>query len=513
MEIKHMSLGKNEVEDFFVTLSVALTILQLFNNSLEIPAFALDSALVVWLIYDKIPRFLNKRFSDEDKAFTSDIRLRLGLVFFPFLMLMLFALNMYLGYFLLPKSLLGVNTLELGHSIFGIIVLVFVSIYYFSWWLWKYPDLAEQLWKMTAWTETEFEKEKATAERSKLYSLFSEYLGPGIVPMAVCTLLFMGWLVLIIIDLLMIGLLLLWLFINILRQLPPKSALNKWDNIVERDFVWKAIARAGIASLDRVLDAIMIILGFVIIVLLATISWSAFIGVMIFFNGWYILFILFAIGLRSSARIRVKERHQNIEKTSYISMPSFKDLILVCSLAMISVFSLSVLVQLSDFAPTLAYIAIALNICALATIIHWLLKTEKRCRPSKQDEEEKLKLKKDLLRDRYRLYATIFFLGLPIVAAAGAFSVLVVWIGVVGGIILLCFDSDFRKKVQKQKALVYASLLTAYMGIGIFMVLGATMYGLPELKAFLTPVGVLFTILLVVYWLAIFRIKRRWKWK
>jgi len=513
MEIKYMTLEKNEVEDFFVAVSVALTILQLFNSSLEIPAFVLNLALVVWLIYDKIPRFLNRRFSDKDKAFTSHVWLRFGLSLFPFTMFTLFALNIYLGYFLLPKSLHGVNSLELGHSIFGIIVIIFVSIYYFSWWLWKYENLAEQLWKMTTWTETEFEKEKATAEKSRLYSLVSKYLGPGIVPMAVCALLFMGWLVVMISDLLMAGLLLLWLFNNILHQLPLTSALERWDNIVQRDFVWKAVARAGIASLDSVLDAIMIILGFMIIVLLATISWSAFIVVMIFFNGWYILFILFAVGLRSSARIRVKEMRQDSEKTSYMSMPNFKDLILVCSLAMIAIFSLSVLVQISDFALTFAYVAIPLNICALFTIILWLLNPDKRCRPSKQNEEEKRKLRKDLSRDRYRLYATICFLGLPIVAAASVFSALVVWIGVVGGVILLCFDADFRKKVQKQKAWVYASLLTAYMGMGIFMVLGAAMYGLPELKTFLIPVGIMFTILLAVYWLAIFRIKRRWKWK
>lgn len=508
-----MSPSKSEVEDFFVAVSATLTILQLFNSSLEMPAFVLGSSLVIWLIYDKIPRLLNRRFSDESKAFTRDFWLKLGLVFFSFAMFLLFALNIYFGYFILPKSLLGINTLELTHSTYGAIALVFVSIYYFSWRLWKYEDLAEQLWKMTCWTKTEFRKEKATAKKSRSYSLVSKYLGPGIVPMAVSVLLFMGWLVLTIVDLLMVGLLLLWLFNNILRQLPLKSALKKWDSIFEGGFIWKAVTRAGIASLDDVLDAIIIILGFLIIGLLATISWSAFIGVIIFFNGWYILFLLFAIGLRSSARIRVKERHQSIEKTSYISMPNFKDLILICSLVMISVFSLSVLVQTSDFTLTFAYAAIALNICALVTIIHWLLKTEKRCRPSKQNEEEKRKLKKDLLRDRYRLYAIVFFLGLPIVAAAGVFSALVVWIGVVGGIILLCFDAEFREKVQKQKAWVYASLLTVYMGTGIFMILGAAMYGLPELKTFLIPVGVLFAILLAVYWLAIFRIKRRWKWK
>lgn len=150
---------------------------------------------------------------------------------------------------------------------------------------------------------------------------------------------------------------------------------------------------------------------------------------------------------------------------------------------------------------------------ALATILWWLKKQEKRYRLSEKKEEEKLKLTKDLLRDRYRLYATIFFRGLPIVAATELFSALVLWIGIVGGIILLCFNADFRKKVQKEKAGAYASLLTAYMGIGIFMVLGAAMYGLPELETFLIPVGVLFAILLVVYWLAIFRIKRRWKWQ
>ena len=508
-----MSLRKNEIEDFFVAATAALTILQLFNDSLEIPAFALDSALVVWLIYDKVPRFLNRRFSDEDKAFTSDIRLKLGLVFFPFTMFFLFAFNLYLGMLLLPKSLHGVNTLELGHSIFGIVVLVFVSIYYFSWHLWKYPDLAEQLWKMTSWTETEFEKEKATASRSKLYSLVSKYLGPGIVPMAVCALLFMGWLVLTINDLLMVGLLLLWLFNNILRQLPLNGILNKWDNLTERDFLWKAVARAGIASLDSVLDAILIILGFTIIVLLALIGWSTFIGMIFFLNGWYFLIVLFQIGLRSNTRVKIKEKKQSLYDASFVSMPRHVDLILLCSFAMIVTFSLSAFFEVSKFFRTsFAFTSISLNLGGLATIIWWWKRQKRRYRLSEEKEIEKIRLKRDLLRDRYRLYATIFFLGLPIVVAAAVFSALVLWVGLIGGVILLCFDADFRKKVQKQKAWVYASLLTAYMGTGIFMVLGAAMYGLPELKTFLVPVGVLFTILLVVYWLAIFRIKRRWKW-
>lgn len=315
-----MSLGKSEVEDFFVAVSATLTILQLFNSSLEMPAFVLGSSLVIWLVYDKIPRLLNRRFSDESKAFTRDFWLKLGLVFFSFAMFLLFALNIYFGYSILPKSLLGINTLELTHSIYGAIALVFVSIYYFSWRLWKYEDLAEQLWKMTCWTKTEFRKEKATAEKSRSYSLVSKYLGPGIVPMAVSVLLFMGWLVLTIVDLLMVGLLLLWLFNNILRQLPLKSALDKWDSIVEGDFVWKAVARSGIASLDSVMDAIMIILGFMIIVLLAMIAWSTFIGVVVFFNGWYILVVLFQIGLRSSARVRIKEGKQTLDEASFVSV-------------------------------------------------------------------------------------------------------------------------------------------------------------------------------------------------
>ena len=513
-----MSRGKNEVKDFFVAVSVAFTILQVFDSSFEIPAFILGSLSILWLIYDKIPGLLNRRFSDEDKAFAKDFWLRCGLVFFSFAMFASFALNLYLGRFLLPRSLLGIASLELDLSIFGIIVLVFVSIYYFSWRLWKYEDLAEQLWKMTSWTETEFEKEKATAERSKLYSLISKYLGPGVVPMAVCVLLFMGWLVLFITDFFMIGLLLLWLFRDLLGYHTSskhgwKNVLHRWDGLME-DLVWKVFARAGIASLDSVLDAIMIILGFMIIVLSAMIGWSTFIGVMVFFDGWYILFVLFQIGLRSSARVRIKEGVQSLDESSFVSLPQSTDLILFSSYLMISTFSLSAFFQISEFF-TISYmfVSIALNVWALVTIILWLKQPEKRCRFSNKKQEEKLKLKNDLLRDRYRLYATIFFLGLPIVAAAGVFSALVLWIGVVSGLILACFDADFRKKIQREKAGVYASLLTAYMGTSVFMILGAAMYGLPELKTFLIPVGGFFTILLVVYWLAIFRIKRRWKWK
>ena len=306
----------------------------------------------------------------------------------------------------------------------------------------------------------------------------------------------------------------LWLLHNILHQLPLANVISKWDNLIQRDFVWKAVTRAGISSLDSVMDAIIIIFGFVIIVLLAMIGWSTFIGVIILFNGWYILFILFMIGLRSSARIGIERGHRNINQISYISIPHFADLILLCSLSMIGIFSFSVVFQLSGFvAVTFLFVAISLNIGALATISWWLRKQERRCRFSERNEEEKLKLKKDLIGDRYRLYATVFFLGLPIVTAARVFSALIVWIGMIGGLVFLCFGADFWKRIQSQKAGVYASLLTAYMGTGIFMILGAAIYGLPELKTFLVPAGVFFAILLVVYWLAIFRIKRRWKGK
>jgi len=310
-------------------------------------------------------------------------------------------------------------------------------------------------------------------------------------------------------------LLLLWLFHNILHQLPLENVVSKWDNLVQRDFVWKAVTRAGIASLDNVMDATLIIFGFVIVGSLAMIGWSTFIGIIILFNGWYILFALFMIGLRSSARMRIRKGRRVIEKISYISMPPFGDLVLLCSLAMVGIFSLSVSFQVNGFfAVAFVFVAIALNIGSLMTIFLWSRKHERRrCRFSEQNEEERLKLKKDLLRDRYRLYATVFFLGFPIVAAAGVFSALIVWIGMIGGLVFLCFGADFRKRIQKQKAGIYASLLTMYMGAGISMILGAAIYGLPELKTLLIPAGVLFAVLLVVYWLAIFRIKRRWKWK
>lgn len=511
---------KSELEDFFVAVSAVLTILQMFDASFETPAFFSTSLLIIWMIYDKVPWLLNRRFSDKKRAFTNNLWLRMGLVVFPFAMFLLFTLNIYFGFFLLPESLLGINGLDIGHSIFGIIALVFVSIYYFSWRLWKYPKLAKQLWKMTSWTETEFEKEQITAERSRVYSLTSKYLGPGIVPMAVCTLLFLGWLVLSIIDVLMVGLLLFWLFSDLIRRQilrarhrGRKTVLEKWDDL-GRDLLWKAFARAGIASLDSVLDTIMLIFAFMIIVLLAMIGWSAFIGVIILLNGWYILFVLFQIGLRSSARVRIQAGRQNLDEASFVSLPRGTDLIMCFSYVMIVALSLSVVFPLGEsFRFLYMFVAIILNVGALATILYWWkTQDDKRLRLSVKNQQERIRLSRDLLRDRYRLYATVFFLGLPVVAASGVISGLVLWSGIVGGLTLLCFGTDFRKRVQRQKAGVYASLLTAYVGTGIFMILGTAMYALPELKTFLVLTGVLFIVLLVIYWVAIFRVKRRWKW-
>jgi len=66
---RKMSPSKSEVEHFFVAVSATLTILQLFNSSLEMPASVLGSSLVMWLIYDKIPRLPNRRFSDANHQY------------------------------------------------------------------------------------------------------------------------------------------------------------------------------------------------------------------------------------------------------------------------------------------------------------------------------------------------------------------------------------------------------------------------------------------------------------
>jgi hypothetical protein len=512
MGIMHVSLGKNEVEDLLILVYVTLRILQEFNSFVEIPAFILNSVLILWLIYDKVPSSLNRRFSDENKAFTHDHYLKLGLAFFSSAMFTLFALNLQIGHFLLPKSLLGINTLDLIYSIFGMVLLVFISIYYFSWRLWKYPSLAHQLWRNTCWTDTEYKKEVDTSEKSRLYSLVSKYLAPGVIPMAVSAFLFMGWLVLSAIDLIMIGFLLLWLTRNIISRTRLAATFFKWKALDE-NFIWNVITRVGIAGHSGVIEAIMIIFGFLIIVSLAAMGWIMFIGIMIFFNGWYILFVLFQIGLRSSARIRISEHRANFRETTIKSLPRFVDFILLWSFAMICAFSLRLYFQLSEtFEFTFACFSILLNLNALISVIFWLKKQEKKHLSSEKTDEELLKIRKDLTRDRYRLYSIVFFLGVPLVAAAGSFSSLVLWSGLVGGLIFLCFGEEFRRRIQRKKAAVYASLLTAYMGSGIFLILVAAMYGLPELKTLLTQLGALFTVLLGVYWIAIFRTKRRWKW-
>lgn len=507
-----MSLGKNEVEDFFIVTYIVFRILQEFNSSVEILAFILDSALILWLIYDKIPPSLNRRFADENKAFTQDHWLRLGLLFFSSVMFAFFALNLYLGHFLLPKSLLGINTLELAHSIFGIVLFIFIAIYFFSWQLWKYPTLAHQLWRKICWTDTEYKKEVETSEKSRLYSLVSKYLGPGVIPMAISAFLFLSWLVLSVIEPLMIGFLLVWLMRNIFSRTRLAAAFSRWK-VIDEDFMWDAVTKVGIAGHSGVIEAILIIVGFVIIVFLAVMGWSTFIGIMLFFNGWYILLVLFQIGLRSNARIRIYERRADPKEVTIRSLPRFVDVILLWSFAMIVTFSLGVFFQLGEtFQFVFVCSSIPLNLSALATVVYWLKKQERLHRFSEKTNEEILKLRKDLFRDRYRLYSIVFFPGVPIVAAAGSFSSLVLWSGLIGGLVFLSFDEEFRRRIRRKRAGIYASLLTAYLGLGILFVLGAAIYGLPELKTLLTQLGVFFAILLAIYWAAVYRTKRRWKW-
>jgi hypothetical protein len=514
MEMKQMPLGKNEIEDLLIVAYVALTILQELNSSMEIPAFTLGSVLILWMMYDKIPLSLNRRFPDTSKAFAQDHYLKLGLVFFSSAMFTLFALNLYFGYFFLPRFLLGINKLELTQSIFGIVLLIFISIYYFSWKLWKYPSLAKQLWRETCWTDTEYMKEVHSSEKSRLYSLVSKYLAPGVIPMAVSAFLFMGWLVLSTVDLLMIGFLLLWLMRNLIFRTGLDIAFSRWK-IIDENFVWNVITRVGISGHSGVIEAIMVIIGFVTIVFPSVMGWSTFVGIMICFNGWYILFVLFQIGLRSSARIRIDEHTANLKDATVRSLPRFVDLVLLWSFAMIVTFSLATSMHIhlnQTFAFIFVCLSVLLNLGSLATVIHWLKKQEKRYRLSEKTDAEILRLRKDLARDRYRLYSTIFLLGIPVVAAVGSSSALVLWSGIIGGLVFLCFDEGLRRRIQRKRAGVYASLLTAYLGLGVFTILGAAAYGLPELNTLLTQVGVLFAFLLAIYWVAVFRIKRRWKW-
>jgi len=513
-KVERMLGGKREAEDFFILVYVVLRILQEFNSSVEIPAFILGSALILWLIYDKIPPSLNRRFPNESRAFTQDLLLKLGLMFFSSSMYTLFALNLNLGYSLLPSSLHGINTLDLTSSFFGWVLLIYISIHYFSWRLWKYPNLAHMLWRIGG-TYTEYKKEVERSKKSRLYSIISRYFNPGVIPMAVSALLFFGWLVLSLIDLLMIGFLLIWFIRNLVSGTRLADAFSRWKAIDE-GFIWDAITRVGIAGqVSSVFDAVMIFLGFIGIVFPSLMGWSAFIGVMIFFNGWYILFILFQIGLRSIARIRIDKRRRNLEKVTIKSLPKYVDTILLWSFAMMCTFSLAAYLRFHSnktFAFIFVCLSILLNLSALSTVVYWLKKQERQHRLSEKTDEEILKIHRDLVRDRYRLYSIVFFPGIPVVAAVGSFSSFVFWSGLVGGLVFLGFHDDFRRRVQRKKAGVYASLLTAYMGTGIFIFLGGAVHLMPELKIFTIQVGVLLTVILAIYWLAIFTTKRRWKW-
>jgi len=258
----------------------------------------------------------------------------------------------------------------------------------------------------------------------------------------------------------------------------------------------------------------MIVLGSVIVVFLAVNDRSTFVGVIVFLNGWYILFTLFQIGLRSSVRISIGEQSVKLEEAIVKSLPRFGDLVLLWSFGTISAFSWVIYAGFSEtYVAFLTALSIPLNCVALATVAYWLTKQEKKHRLSEKTCEKALEIREDLMRDKYRLYATVFFLGIPIVAAAGSFSALVFWTGLISGLIILSFNEEFRKRVQRKRAGVYASLLTAYLGLAIFTILGAAGYGLPQLGTLLTQIGLFFVVLLAIYWAAVFRLKRRWKWK
>jgi len=496
-------LDKKLAGDSLIVISIVLTVASLFYNAFEIVDFFVDWLIISLFFYAKISSRLNSNF--RTTMFRDDLSIRLGIVFFPALMFLVFLLSVPFGFFLLPEGLKHVTVLSVTASILGAIAFVFVSIVYFSWRVWNCSDaeLAMRLWRKACESDEDFERDLALSKRSRIDNFFSRLVSPGVVPMAVSVILFFATCVLMIIDVLLVILLVCWLFYNVFYEIGRRSSsfqkrsgfAYRFFKNLDRVLAWESLLQIGLAGRMAGIIEVIIMMGcFFILILVSVLNLAAFIVMFGFLCQWYVLIVLIQIARRTRYRKQASK-----SKKPLPMLPKYSNVVLPSCLTILVCFSLSGCLNLQEsqnFVRIFTVLSLILNIAAIVSIALWAKRKQKM---------ERENLLEPLEKDRYRLYVIFYSLGLMIALVGKSLHGIMFWTALSGALFLLATHDDVRKRFQKSDARTYATVTTLHMAIGIYIILGTAIFFFPELSFLMIATAVLSGILLLLMWLQTFR--------
>lgn len=493
-------LEKQLVEDGFIITSIALTIAALFYGTFEIMDFFVNYLLISWFFFAKIPLRLDSYF--RTTAFREDLSIRSGIVLFPALMFLVFALGGPFGFFLLPQDLKHFTILSVSASVLGVIAFALLSIIYFSWRAWNCSDagLAMRLWRKTCESDEEFEHDLALSKRSRIDHYFNRLVSPGAVPMGITVILFFATCVLMIIDVLLVFLLACWLACNIFFEIGQRSSdfqrrsssAYKFFKNLDGVLAWESLLRFGLVGrMENVIELIIVMGCYLMLIIISVLSLEAFIVMFGFLCQWYVLIVLIQIARRK------RHRRKALRGKSLLpSLPNYSNIVLPFCLTLLGVFSLGGYFDLTEsqfFMRTFTVLSLALNIGAIVSIMLWAQAKERRS--------------SQLEMDRYRLNGIFYSLGLLIALAGKSTQGVVFWTVFSGVLILLTMQGSIRTRFQRSDPKTYATVTTFHLAIGIYTILGTATYFFPELSFLMVSVAILCVVLLLLMWLQTFRIR------
>ena len=493
------------LENCLILIEIVALILSFFISDTEIVSTFTGWLLIVLFSSAKLPRILNRYFKTH--VFKSDFLLRFGIVLFPACMFTFLLLTPPFAYFFLPQSLRIFASLDISVAVIGVLTMVFISIFYFSWRIWRYPIVALKLWRKSCHSKEEFEWDLKQSSSSSIGSVLNKYMSPGVTPMALSVILFFGWIILSIFDVFMITFLFLWLIYNFMYEIRyrhaefcerTKKAYQFFTN-EDQILIWEALLRAGLrGNISGIMDVVTIIGGIFIIILTSLFSLEAFITMFVLLGAWYILIVLIQIARRAKFKA---DTHTLMILHTIPSLPAHVDAVLAGYFGIIIGFSIMTFQKIGydpEVLLTFLICSIIMNIAALLSIVFWVNRKNRSLAYNKN-------WKSGLNKDRIRLYMLLFVLGLPIVLAEEKFSWLIFWIVFTGSIMLLSLFDIVKSKIQTKHPVTYATIITVHLATGVYVIIASAIYMLPELKLLLEFTTTIVGVLLVFTWIQTYR--------
>ena len=491
-----------KIEDFIIIAGLFFTITGFFNPLAELISFVISWALVADFLLTRVPSFLDRKF--HTKAFRKDLSLKLALLLFPTLMLTMLLIS-EIGVLMLPKLLENFAVLNINIALCLIVLLIFVSIFYFSWRSWRYDErLAKTLWRSTVKTKEEFEWDYKYSKGKGVIPTINKYSSPGVAPTAICALLLVAWIIILTFDVFLVLFLLLLLVTpqNIKEHKTRtkikdrlKSTYKVWKLFEET--IWKGIFGVPLKGQVHIIaESIMIAGCFILLVLPCILNWLAILFLLGLNAGWYILIVLTQLIRRTRYRAK-KYALPDHQKMPRLTLPKFSTITIPSCLAMLIVSSAFIHFRLYQAAfMNVAFLAssLALNTVCIASIIMWLKEKERRIPDTK--------------KDRYWLYTIFFVVGLPWALAAPEIKGLIFWLAFSGAFILLTFSETIFNLAERKPPKIYATIPTIFYAIICYTILSAALYYFPELSTLLIYMYILFAALLSIMWIQLYKQKR-----